>query len=74
MGARKLLEEKIAELINTLPDDELEGLLVYMENLRAKKKEQTLKFIHELAGKYKGKLSSTEEFSRRKQEEKKLDH
>lgn len=67
------MEEKITALMQVLPDEELEGVFVYMENIRAKKKEEYLKNIHELAGKFRGKLSSSEEFSRRKAEEKKLD-
>lgn len=73
MGARKLMEEKITALMRALPDNELEGVLVYMESISAKKDEDVLQLINEMAGKFRGKLSSSEEFSRRKADEKKLD-
>lgn len=59
--------------MKALPEEELESVLVYMENIRVRKKEEYLKNIHELAGKFRDYLTPSDEFSRRKQEEKKLD-
>ncbi len=73
MGARKLLEERITALMQTLPDKALEGLLVHMENISLRTKEEYQKNLDEIVGKYRDYLTPSDEFSRRKQEEKKLD-
>lgn len=68
MGARKLYEEKIVELIKNLPEEELPKVVSLIEN-------RTIRFkaIREICGKYSHLETSSDEFSSRKQEEKKLD-
>lgn len=73
MGVRKLMEERIQELMDVMRDEELAEVLSLMESTRAKKKEEYMKNLNEIVGKYKDVLSSTEDFMKRKQEEKKLD-
>jgi hypothetical protein len=73
MGARKLYEEKIVELIKNIPEEELPKVVSLIEKL---KEEQTKKYLNAIAegrGKYKNVLNSSEEFMKRKQEEKLLD-
>ncbi len=99
MGARKLYEEKIMELLKRISDDQLPKVVSMIEKEANeadsaihidkdafetlpeedfKKKleenrEQYLKAVEEGAGKFKGMLSSTEEFLKRKHEDKFLD-
>ena len=73
MGALKLMDEKITALMQVMPEEELNGILVYMEEVNKRVRDARQKHLDSIVGKYKDVLSSTEEFMRRKQEEKKLD-
>ncbi|HEX8462178.1 MAG TPA: hypothetical protein VF623_12140 [Segetibacter sp.] len=68
MGARKLYEEQIQELIKNIPDEELPKVVSLIE-----KREMRFKAIREICGKYSDVQTSADEFSKRKQEEKILD-
>ncbi len=75
MEARKLYEEEIMKRVKLLPEAQLAKVISLMENLEAEEKKQQayLDAIEELCGKHRDSLPSTEEFMRRKQEEKELD-
>lgn len=75
MEARKLYEQQIMERVRLLPEDQLAKVISMLETLKTEeqKKQDYLKAIEELRGKYRDELSSTEEFMRRKEEEKRLD-
>jgi hypothetical protein len=73
MGARKLYEEKIVELIKNIPEEELPTVVSLIEKLKEEQTKKYLNAITEGRGKYKNVLSSSEEFMKRKQEEKLLD-
>lgn len=70
-------EERLLQLVKGLPETQMVKVISLAEKLREEeekvRKENYLKAIKELHGKYKDGLSSTEEFMRRKQEEKELD-
>ena len=68
MGARKLYEEKILELIKSIREEELPDVFSLIE-----KRNIQLKSIREVCGKYAHVKTSADEFSRRKEEEKNLD-
>lgn len=68
MGARKLYEEKILELIKDIPEEELPNVVSLIE-----KRNMQFKAIREVCGKYSNVKTSADEFSRKKEEEKKLD-
>ena len=68
MGARKLYEEKILELIKNIPEEELPKVVSLIE-----KRNMQFKAVREICGKYSHLDTSSDEFARRKQEEKKLD-
>ena len=72
MGARKIYEEKILRLIEKSTDEELAIVISLIERLR-ERSSQELSSLTSLRGKYKDAFSSTEKFSSRKQEEKKLE-
>ncbi len=73
MGARKLYEEKILELIKNIPEEELPQVVTMIEKIKEEKRQKYLEAIKEGLGKYKDTMSSTEEFLRRKHEDKMLD-
>ncbi|MEJ7684709.1 MAG: hypothetical protein WKG06_44055 [Segetibacter sp.] len=73
MGARKLYEEKILELIKNIPEKELPQVVSLIERIKEEQIKKYLAAIKEGRGKYKGALSPLEEFMKRKQEEKLLD-
>lgn len=73
MGARKLYEEKIVELIKTIPEDELPQVVSLIEKIKEEKTKRYLEMIKEGRGKFKGILSSSEEFLKLKHEDKSLD-
>lgn len=69
-------KEKILQLVNEVPEEQLGKIVSLMEKLKKpirRKIPEKYKAIYELMGKYKDSMSSSEDFSRRKQEEKKLD-
>ena len=69
-------KEKILRLVDEVPEKELGKVVSLMEKLKKptlKKIPEKFKAIYEVMGKYKNKLPSSEEFSKRKKEEKKLD-
>ena len=68
MGARKLYEEKILELIKNIPEEELPQVVSMIE-----KRNLHFQAVQELCGKYAHLPTSSDEFARRKQEEKLLD-
>jgi hypothetical protein len=68
MGARKLYEEKILELIKNIPEDELAKVVSLIE-----KRNRQFEAIREVCGKYSHVNTSSDEFARRKDEEKLLD-
>ena len=68
MGARKLYEEKILELIKNLPEEELPGVVSLIEKRNAQ-----FNAIREICGKYAHVLTSADDFARRKEDEKLLD-
>ena len=73
MGARKLYEAQILELIKNIPEEELEGVVSIIEKINRDKQENYLETIKQSRGMFKDVLPSTEEFVRRKQQEKLLD-
>lgn len=68
MGARKLYEEKILSLIKDIPEDELAHVVAMIEN-----RSKQLSAIRDVCGKYADVNTTSEEFSKRKREEKLLD-
>ena len=69
-------KEKILRLVDEVPEEELGKVVSLMEELMkpiGKKIPDKFKAIYDIMGSYKDSMSSSEEFSRRKQEEKKLD-
>ncbi|MCW3113500.1 MAG: hypothetical protein JWR18_1896 [Segetibacter sp.] len=68
MGARKLYEEKILELIKNIPEEELPKVFSLIE-----KRNMQFTAVREICGKYSHLPTSSDELSKRKQEEKKLD-
>lgn len=73
MGARKLYEAQILELIKNIPEEELEGVVSMIEKVKKQKEEKYIEAIKQGQGKFSNVLSSTEEFMKRKQDEKLLD-
>jgi len=73
MRARKFYEEQILKPLENMPEEELPTVVSMIEKLKQEKKGAYLKTIRESSGKFADSLSSTEEFMRRKQEEKLLD-
>jgi fumarate hydratase class II len=73
MGARKLYEEKILELIKNIPEEELPQVVTMIEKIKEEKRQKYLQAIKEGRGKFKDILPSTEEFLKRKHEDKLLD-
>lgn len=68
MGARKLYEDKIVELIKNIPEEDLPKVVSLIE-----KRAVQLNAVRELCGKYADVNTSSEKFALRKEEEKKLD-
>lgn len=69
-------KEKILRLVDEVPDEELGKVVSLMEKLKKPKKKnipEKYRAIYEIMGSYKDSLSSSEEFAKRKQEEKLLD-
>lgn len=69
-------KDKILQLVNEVPEEELAKVVSLMEKLRkptVRKIPKKYKAIYELSGKYRNSMSSTEEYSKRKQAEKELD-
>lgn len=63
--------EKILQLVNEVPEEQSGKVVSLMEKLKKpvrKKIPEKYKVIYELMGKYKDSMSSSEEFSRRKQQ------
>jgi len=73
MGARKLYEEKILELIKNIPEEELPQVVSLIEKIKQKQTKKYLAAIEQGYGKYKNSLSSLDDFMKRKEEEKLLD-
>ncbi|MEJ7684708.1 MAG: hypothetical protein WKG06_44050 [Segetibacter sp.] len=65
MGARKLYEEKILELIKNIPEEELPKVFSLIE-----KRNLQFNGIREVCGKYSHVKTSSDEFASRKKEEK----
>jgi len=69
-------KEKILRLVDEIPAEELGKVVSLMEKLKKPKKKnipEKYRAIYEIMGSYKDSLSSSEEFAKRKQEEKLLD-
>jgi len=69
-------KEKILQLVNEVPVEELGKVVSLMEKLKKPVKKRIpakYKAIYEVMGSFKNSLSSSEEFMKRKQEEKLLD-
>ncbi|MBA3674418.1 MAG: hypothetical protein H0W75_05580 [Chitinophagaceae bacterium] len=68
-------KEKILQLVNEVPETELGKVVSLLEKLKkpAKKIPEKYKAIYEAKGIFKDCLSSSEDFAKRKQEEKLLD-
>lgn len=73
MGARKLYEEKILELIKNIREEELPKVVSLIEKVKEEQTKKYLVAIEEGYGKFKSDLSPLEEFMKRKEEEKLLD-
>lgn len=73
MGARKLYEEKILDLIKNIPEEELPKVVSLIERIKEEQTKKYLAAIEEGYGKYKNALSPLEDFMKRKQEDKLLD-
>ncbi len=73
MGARQLYEKKILELIKNIPEEELSKVVTMIEKMKEEKRQKYLEAIREGLGKYKDTMPSTEEFLKRKHEDKLLD-
>lgn len=73
MGARKLYEAQILELIKNIPEEELAGVVSMIEKINRDKQENYLETIKQSRGMFRDVLPSTEEFIKRKQQEKLLD-
>ena len=73
MGARKLFEEKILDLIKTIPEDELPNVVSLIEKVKEEKTKKYLQAIEEGYGRYKDTMPSTDEFLKRKHADKLLD-
>jgi len=70
MGARKLYEEQILKLLENMPEESMAKIISLIEE---EKKKAQKKVIEEICGKYADVPTSSEEFARRKEEEKLLD-
>ena len=69
-------KEKILRLVDEVPEEELGKVVSLMEKLKkpiGKKIPKKYKAIYDALGAFKDSLSSSEEFMKRKQEEKLLD-
>ncbi|HEY8688446.1 MAG TPA: hypothetical protein VIM07_04365 [Chitinophagaceae bacterium] len=68
-------KEKILQLVNELPEKELGKVVSLMEKLNKPNKKIPEKYraIYEIKGMFKDCMSSSEDFAKRKQEEKLLD-
>ncbi len=68
-------KEKILQLVNEVPEQELGKVVSLLEKLKKpnKKIPEKYKAIYEAMGSFKDCMSSSEEFARRKEEEKLLD-
>lgn len=75
MEAQKIRKEEVLKRVSLLPEHQLAKVVSLIETLEAEenKKKDYLSAIEELCGKYRDSLPSTEDFMRRKQEEKELD-
>ncbi len=73
MGARKLYEAQILELIKNIPEEELAGIVSMIEKIKQQKTEKFIEAIEQGRGRFKDILSSSEQFIERKQKEKLLD-
>lgn len=68
MGARKMYEDRIIELVKTLPEKDLPELISMAEHMQEKKKEEMREAIKDDLGKYnESKMSSSEDFTTRKE-------
>ena len=76
MEAKKKYEEEILRRVQDMPEEQLAKVISLMDKVQEEsesKKQDYQKAIAELRGKYKHSMSSTEEFTKRKEEEKRLD-
>lgn len=73
MGARKLYEKKILDLIKNISEEELPKVVSLIEKIRQEQTKKYLDAIKEGRGKFKGVLSSSADFIKGKHEEKLLD-
>lgn len=73
MGARKLYEKKILNLIKNIREEELPKVVSLIETIKEEQTKKYLAAIEEGRGKFKDVLSPLDEFMKRKQEEKLLD-
>ena len=77
MITKQKYEEEILRKVQALPESELPKVISLLDRLgeteKQRKAEEHRKAMKELKGKYRDVMSSSEEFSMRKQDEKKLD-
>lgn len=77
MLIKQRYEEEILRKVQALPERELPKVISLLDRLeeeeKKKKAEEYRRVIKELKGKYRDVMSSSEEFSGRKQDEKELD-
>lgn len=69
-------KQKILQLVDEVPEDKLSKVVSLMEELRRPEKEKipkNYKAIYEALGKFKDTMPSSEDFLKRKQEDKLLD-
>ncbi|MEO8852542.1 MAG: hypothetical protein ABI359_02110 [Ginsengibacter sp.] len=69
-------KEKILQLVDEVPEEKLGKVVSLMEELKKpeqKKIPKKYKAIYDAMGKYRNSMSGSEDFAKRKQEEKKLD-
>ena len=79
MGARKLYEEQIIQLVHQAPEEKLPAILTHLKSevlpveKKARTKEEMIAAIKNAQGVLKGQLSSVDDFIKWKQEEKALE-
>lgn len=69
-------KEKILQLVDEVPEEKLGKVVSLMEELKKpeqKKIPKKYKAIYDAMGKYRNSMSDSQDFAKRKQEEKKLD-
>ena len=73
MGARKLYEDEIKKFIESSKDEDLAKIVSMIKTMKQEKSERSSLAIEEAFGKYAHVKTSSEEFAKRKQDEKMLE-